>query len=83
MENSGSCDGVYHRLGDGKIYRYKATYQGSDAIAWSASISWEPTQALSRVGAIPHNILSGHALQELVRAHVIAAIQSALDENAA
>jgi hypothetical protein len=83
MHNSGSCEGTYRSVSDGKIYQYKASYHGDESIAWTASVSWGQTQALSRVGSISHNILCGHSLQELVRAHVVAAIQNALGENAA
>ncbi|KAF1041861.1 MAG: hypothetical protein GAK35_03039 [Herbaspirillum frisingense] len=83
MENNGSCEGTYKSVADGKIYQYKATYQGAESVAWTASVNWGQTQALSRVGSISHNMLSGHSLQELVRAHVIAAIQSALGERIA
>ncbi|OWY28781.1 hypothetical protein CEJ42_12440 [Herbaspirillum robiniae] len=83
MENNGSCEGSYKCMADGKIYQYRATYHGGQSIAWSASVSWGQMQAMSRVGSISHNILSGHSLQELVRAHVVAAIQDALGERIA
>lgn len=83
MQNNGNCEGTYKSMSDGKIYQYKADYQGAESISWTASVSWGQAQALSRVGSISHNILSGHSLQELVRAHVVAAIQNALGESAA
>lgn len=81
MENNGSCEGTYRGIADGRIYRYKATYQGIESVAWSASVSWGQTHAIARVGAIAHNILCGDSLQELVRAHVVAAIQNALGDG--
>ncbi|EJN09311.1 hypothetical protein [Herbaspirillum sp. YR522] len=79
--HEGNCEGSYKSITDGKIYQYRADYRGGESISWSASVTWGAREALSRVGSISHNILSGHSLQELVRAHVVASIQAALGEQ--
>lgn len=82
MEQCGSCEGSYRNSTDGKIYQYSANYSGLQSVTWSMLVSWGQQSSFRRSGTVTHNILTGHSLQELIRAHVLADLQQALNAQA-
>lgn len=73
QQQSGQIEGSFQCSGGGEVFHYLANYAGSRSVDWHATIrcgvsfSW-------RTGTIAHNLCSGQALEQQVRAQVLSVI---------
>lgn len=58
---------------DGKSYEYMVSYAGFRSVDWHATIRSGSRYSWS-TGTLPHNVKTGPALEEAIRAQVLATI---------